>query len=100
MTPAGFGDKVALEAMACGKPSLVANEGFRETLGKFENQLLFRFRDPAHLAEKLSALLELCERDRNEIGNYLAQRINQLHSMFHLSLSLVEIFKRVGVAVT
>jgi glycosyltransferase involved in cell wall biosynthesis len=33
LTATGSGDKVALEAMSCGRPSLVANEGFRETLG-------------------------------------------------------------------
>jgi glycosyltransferase involved in cell wall biosynthesis len=95
MTPTGFGDKVALEAMACGKPSLVANEGFRETLGKLENRLLFSFGDAEHLEEKLSALLELCERDRDEIGKYLAQQITQLHGMDHLSSSLVEILEKV-----
>jgi glycosyltransferase involved in cell wall biosynthesis len=95
MTPTGFGDKVALEAMACGKLSLVANEGFRETLGKFENRLLFRFGDAAHLEQKLSTLLELCERDRDEIGKYLAQRINQLHGMSHLISRLVEILEKV-----
>src|SRR5262245_5835395 len=38
MSPVGFGDKVAWEAMSCAKPCLVANEGFRETLGKYQSQ--------------------------------------------------------------
>jgi glycosyltransferase involved in cell wall biosynthesis len=91
LTPTGFGDKVALEAMACGKPSLAANEGFKETLGKFADRLLFRYGEAEHLAEKLQELLELSERDRSEIGHYLHERIIQMHSLDHLARSLMEI---------
>src|SRR5438552_18971782 len=46
LTPAGFGDKVAWEAMSCGRPCLVANDDFRETLDRYEKELLFRGGDP------------------------------------------------------
>jgi glycosyltransferase involved in cell wall biosynthesis len=39
LTPAGFGDKVALEAMSCGALCIVANEGYRETLGDAAEKL-------------------------------------------------------------
>jgi glycosyltransferase involved in cell wall biosynthesis len=100
MTPKGFGDKVALEAMACGKPSLVANEGFKEMLGKFENRLLFRFGDAEHLAEKLAGILELSKTDREEIGNYLAQQINRCHSISHLATVIVELLDKTRRSVT
>ena len=83
---------MALEAMACGKPCLVANEGFKETLGKFADDLLFRHGDAEHLAEKLMALLELSERGREEMGLYLRQRIIELHSLHRLTYNLMEVF--------
>jgi glycosyltransferase involved in cell wall biosynthesis len=91
LTPQGFVDKVALEAMSCAKPCLVANEGFKETLGKFADDLLFRHGDAEHLAEKLLMLLQRCERDRDEIGQYLHQQVVQLHSLNNLSQSLIEV---------
>jgi glycosyltransferase involved in cell wall biosynthesis len=94
MTPKGFGDKVALEAMACAKPSVVANEGFKETLGKFENRLLFRFGDAEDLAEKLRGILELSKTDREEIGDYLAQQINRCHSISHLATVIVQLLDK------
>jgi glycosyltransferase involved in cell wall biosynthesis len=43
MTPTGSGDKVVWEAMACGRPCLVANEGFRETLGNYADSLVYAY---------------------------------------------------------
>ena len=100
MTPKGFGDKVAFEAMACGKPSVVANEGFKETLGKFENRLLFRLGDAEDLAEKLGGILELSKTDREEIGDHLAQQINRSHSISHLATALVQLLDEARRSVT
>jgi glycosyltransferase involved in cell wall biosynthesis len=93
LTPSGFVDKVALEAMSCAKPCLIANEGFRETLGQFADQLLFRHGDTEHLAERLLALLMLDERRRDEIGRYLHGRVVQLHSLKNLTSNLVEVLE-------
>ena len=54
LSPTGFGDKVAWEAMACGVPCVLANEGFRETLGRSADALLFRHGDARQLAERLA----------------------------------------------
>lgn len=49
---------VLLEAMALGKPVLAADlPGVKEIISDGVNGLLFRSGDPAHLAEKLGALL-------------------------------------------
>jgi glycosyltransferase involved in cell wall biosynthesis len=93
LTPSGFVDKVALEAMSCAKPCLMANEGFRETLGRFADQLLFRHGDAEHLAERLLALLMLDDRRRDEIGRYLHGRMVQLHSLKNLTSNLVEVLE-------
>ncbi len=96
LTPTGFGDKVAWEAMSCARPCLVANEGFRETLGDFANYLLFRYGDPENLAEHLHWLLSLKEHERESIGAYLRDSVVRTHSLDHLSEGLVKLFHRIS----
>ncbi len=93
MTPTGSGDKVAWEAMSCGKPCLVANEGFRETLGKYAPSLLFRYGDSEDLANKLSTLFTLSTGARDEMGHYLRQQVVRMHSLERLAGNLIEIFQ-------
>jgi glycosyltransferase involved in cell wall biosynthesis len=90
LTPKGFVDKVALEPMSCGRPSVVANEGFEETLGKYASRLLFHPGDAEALASKLDGLLALSEKDRSEIGSYLRQQVVRMHSLDTLAVRLVE----------
>lgn len=85
LTPAGFGDKVAWEAMACGRPCLVANEDFRETLGAHADDLLFALNDPADLAEKLSRLLTKTAAERAAIGADLRVQVERLHALPQLA---------------
>ena len=89
LTPAGFGDKVAWEAMACGRSCLVANEDFRETLGRYADELLFRVNDPADLAAKLSAVLQKSAAERAEIGAYLRSQVERLHSLRRLAENIL-----------
>jgi glycosyltransferase involved in cell wall biosynthesis len=93
LTPMGSGDKVAWEAMASGRPCLVANEGFRETLGKYADHLLFRHGDPKDLAEKLITLLDLHPATRERLGVYLRQRVIQMHSLELLGGRLTNVFR-------
>lgn len=85
LTPAGFGDKVAWEAMSCGRPCLVANDDFRETLGEHAGELLFRENDGAELAAKLSALLAKSAAERATIGLYLRSQVERLHALPRLA---------------
>ncbi|HEX8680357.1 MAG TPA: glycosyltransferase, partial [Chthoniobacterales bacterium] len=85
LTPAGFGDKVAWEAMSCARPCLVANQDFRETLGAHAPELLFRVRDAEDLAEKLGALLAKPEAERGAIGADLRRNVERLHSLPRLA---------------
>jgi glycosyltransferase involved in cell wall biosynthesis len=98
MTPNGSGDKVAWEAMACGKPCVVANEGFSQTLGKYARQLTFRHGDSEDLAEKLAWVLSLSPQDRASIGAYLRMQVIQLHSLDRLASRLVSIMMDGNIA--
>ena len=90
LTPAGFGDKVAWEAMACGRPCLVGNEDFRETLGRCQDELLFNCLDPAGLASKMQMLLAKTPAQREEIGLYLRSQVERLHSLPRLAEQVLE----------
>lgn len=95
MTPTGSGDKVAWEAMACGKPCVAANEGFRETMGKWECQLLFKYSSSEDLAGKLQWLLELDQTEHQRIGEELRQNVIRLHSLSTLVARLIAILQEV-----
>lgn len=93
LTPTGFGDKVALEAMACGKVCLAANTGFRDTLGIYADQLLFTHANPQNLAQKLAAILSLGDKQRQIMGDYLRQQIIKYHSLDRLIHNLLQLFQ-------
>jgi len=92
MTPTGSGDKVVWEAMACAKPCVVANEGFRETLGKFADHLLFPYGDAEALAARLQLALSLAEDERRRMGAYLREQVERMHGLERLADVLIEIF--------
>jgi glycosyltransferase involved in cell wall biosynthesis len=91
MTPTGSGDKVVWEAMACGRPCLAANEGFRETMGEYADQLLFQYGDVISLAKRLLWILTLDEKRKYVMQEYLCQQVICMHSLDHLVDRLIEI---------
>jgi glycosyltransferase involved in cell wall biosynthesis len=94
LTPAGFGDKVAWEAMACARPCLVANVDFVQTLGRFERELLFRSNDPVDLAAKLEGVLGQTAEQRAAMGEYLRGQVERWHSLPHLAEQVLEQLRR------
>jgi glycosyltransferase involved in cell wall biosynthesis len=85
LTPAGFGDKVAWEAMSCARPCLVANADFRETLGDHAPALLFQPGDAADLSAKLAAVLAKSAAERAAMGADLRAQVERLHSLPRLA---------------
>jgi glycosyltransferase involved in cell wall biosynthesis len=95
LTPTGFGDKVAWEAMSCSKPSLAANAGFADTFGVYRDVLLFRHGDAEDLATKLENQLRLSHQERVQLGSYLRSRVIQRHGLENLADKLVTLFHEV-----
>ena len=85
-------DKAALEAMACGKPSLSSTVGFRETMAQWADNLLFRHGDAEDLANKLVPLLNMCDAERHAMGHALRQSVVAGHSLNQLAQRLVDLF--------
>lgn len=93
LCPTGALDKAALEAMACGRLSLVANEGFRDTLGQWADWLLFRHGNPTDLAQKVERLLQMSHSERQAMAAGLRQSVVEQHGLARLADRLVEIFE-------
>lgn len=93
MTPTGSGDKVVWESMACGRPCLVANEGFRETLGNYADSLLYVCGEAEQLAERLKWVLSLSRDERLVMGMYLRGRVESMHGLDRLAQNLINIFE-------
>ena len=94
LTPTGSGDKVAWEAMSCGKLCIAANEGFRETFDRYADLLLFRHGDAASLAARLRWALSLSESERGRVELYLREQVVNKHSLDGLTAKLVDLFAR------
>jgi glycosyltransferase involved in cell wall biosynthesis len=92
LTPTGSGDKVAWEAMACGSPCVVANEGFQETLGKYSELLLFHHGESADLAQRLELICSLSGSERETIGSYLREQVVEIHSLARLAATFITVF--------
>jgi glycosyltransferase involved in cell wall biosynthesis len=92
LCPTGALDKAALEAMACGKPSLIANEGFRDSLGRWADWLVFRHGDPEDLSRKLEQLSGV---QQQVVGTDLRRNVVERHSLERLVGLLLALFQRV-----
>lgn len=81
LSPSGLWDKAALEAMACGRPSLVANEEFRDTLGYHSHALVFAHGNARDLATRIEALLRMPPSELQEMGSHLRAVVVAQHSL-------------------
>jgi glycosyltransferase involved in cell wall biosynthesis len=93
MTPNGSGDKVAWEAMGCGVLCIVANEGFKDTLGIYADRCVYDYGNAVSLTERLKWALSLPQSERASIGAYLGKRMETMHGLNRLAQSLVTIFQ-------
>jgi glycosyltransferase involved in cell wall biosynthesis len=96
LTPTGSGDKVAWEAMSCGKLCVAANDGFRDTLGKYAEMLLFPHGDAESLAARLRWALSLSESEKERVKLYLREQVVNRHSLDGLATKLVDLFARLA----
>lgn len=93
LTRTGSGDKSALEAMSCGRPSLVANDGFRDTLGPHADRLWFPHGDAAGLAQRLRDVLHLTVAERAQLGGDLRHRVVAGHALDRLAERLIDVLR-------
>ena len=92
-TSPGSGDKVSLEAMACGRPTLMAASTFADSLSGFKDKLIFKYQDEKDLTDKINYWLSLSVPEREKIGLELRQKIVKDHSLDHLTDGLIGLFQ-------
>lgn len=93
MTPTGSGDKVVWEAMACGVLSIVANEGFKDTLGMHAERCVYDYGNAGQLTERLKWALSLSPSERSSMGAYFAHQVEGMHGLNRLAQTLVTLFQ-------
>ena len=71
---------------------MVANEGFKETLGAYADRCLYDFGNAEQLAERLNWLLSLPKTERAQMGVILRRQVESMHGLSRLADSLVNIF--------
>ena len=112
LAPTGGLDKAMLEAMACGRPVAVANEGFRGMLEGFAARGQIKKIDAPNLAEQISGLLQdpydaknfpQIVGERHGLGRLIDVISNQFKNHENkprlLPIFLAAIFVRLAVAV-
>jgi glycosyltransferase involved in cell wall biosynthesis len=80
-TSAGSGDKVVLEAMASKRPVVYSNPGFDDLTEGLSPSLRFDARNPDDLADRLHDLWSIGPARRQQLGNILATRVAERHSL-------------------
>ncbi len=91
LTPTGFGDKVAWEAMSCARPCVYANEGFHETTGPAREALYFPHGNAEVLADRLEALLAMTPVERDALGTECRSGVLRLHSLDRLARRILQV---------
>jgi hypothetical protein len=79
--------------MGCGVLCIVANEGFKDTLGIYADRCVYDYGNAESLTERLKWALWLPQSERASIGAYLGKRMETMHGLNRLSQSLVTIFQ-------
>ncbi len=95
-TPTGSGDKVILESMSCGVPAILCNAGFGTILGEHSAILLFKDGDPADLADKIRAFLNLPAAERRCLSEAVRNSIQQHYSLESLVSRLLVVCSTVA----
>lgn len=93
LTAVGSGDKTALESMACGCLTLVANEDFAPALGEHRDWLLFRPGDASGLADRLAWAFDLPPAARARLGLALREQVVTLHGLDGLADALLDLLR-------
>lgn len=99
LSPPGLFDKAALEAMACGLPTLVSNEAFASLTGPQHKLLHINAPDDVEgLREHLRTLLALTPLQRQQIGQHLRMGVVAEHSLEPLARKVISVLRTGEVA--
>ncbi len=81
LTPDGGIDKTILEGMASGCIVFTSNSANKKYLGDFYDKLIFGYRDPISLADKLTVLSELSPENKKSRSDFMVQSVSEHHRL-------------------
>jgi glycosyltransferase involved in cell wall biosynthesis len=87
-TPQGSFDKTVLEAAACGVIPVVCNESFADI---FSKELFFKEGDARDLAMTLGLITTFSQKQREEIGKKLHERVAEKHGLHQLIAMIADV---------
>ena len=92
LTPEGGIDKAVLEGMASGCIVLTSNTANQKYLGPYADKLLFHYRDPNDLADKIEAVNLMAVETKREISRFLVESVSKGHNLESLIKKLADLF--------
>ena len=92
-TKFGSFDKVVLEAMICGTPTLSHNIAFKDLYIPYEKYCIFKYNDEIDLSEKLGKLIEIESKKLIKIKKTLYNNTITSHSLATINSRLESVFK-------
>jgi glycosyltransferase involved in cell wall biosynthesis len=95
LCPTGGADKVVLESMASGVPTVVRNETFLPLLDSDRDALWCPDLDPVRIADRLAGVLSAPPDTRTALGARLSQRVRANYDLDALMDRLVNVFQEV-----
>ncbi len=81
LTPDGGVDKTILEGMASGCLVLTSNNVNEKYFLNYAEQLIFNYRDPNDLADKITTLSQLSQENKKNISNFLVESVSSHHRL-------------------
>jgi glycosyltransferase involved in cell wall biosynthesis len=91
LSPQGLFDKAVLEAMACGRPSVVAHAGYDDVLGSWAGRLRVRELAPEAVAHAVAGMLQTPAAERRRMVHELRARVLAQHGLRALAERIVGI---------
>lgn len=94
LSPPGLFDKAALEAMACGLPTIVSNDAFTDLTGPQRKLLHISTPDATEeLRQHLMTILALTPLQRQQIGQQLRNGVVAHHSLQQLAKKVISVLR-------
>lgn len=93
LTPEGGIDKTILEGMAAGCITLTSNIVCAKYFGNYSDKLIFNYRDPKDLAEKIAKINFLSPEKKQEISRYLYSEVKRNHDLKNLIETISRLYQ-------
>ncbi len=91
LCPTGGLDKVVLESMAAGTPTIVSNKAFEKHFGQYKDRLIFAERNPEDCAKKIKAFIE--SSDQKAVAAYLQNVVKEKSSLESLIRHIISLLQ-------